>query len=219
MTTHCKEIVQCSVCGAKNEYVGISSTNTMGSQDLDTRPPEMERSTISTWVQRCPNCGYCAYSVDRISPGARDVMNMTEYKQQLNDPMYSKLANSFLCLAIIYRESKNFPGATLALLRAAWTCDDSGDVDQARMCRRKAAEMLVIMEENGQRLSKQEHTTTIILVDLLRRSGQMEQAQKVIAARRGRVNEDIIARILDFHTTLINKNDMTCHTVEEAIGE
>jgi len=78
--------------------------------------------------------------------------------------------------------------------------------------------MLVIAEDDGKQLSKQKGTDTAILVDLLRRSGQIEQARKVIAARRGGINEDVIARILDFQATLLDKNDVSCHTIAEVIG-
>ena len=140
MTTHFKKTIQCNVCGAENEYTCIGSTNTFGSQDLDTRPPEMQRSTIVASVQRCPFCGYCASEVDISCPEARTVVNTKEYKEQLNNPSYPDLANSFLCGAIVDRESRELAVATLALMRAAWACDDSGHVDQARVCRRKSAD-------------------------------------------------------------------------------
>ena len=219
MTTHYKEIKQCSVCGAENEYTGIGSTSTFGPQDLDTRPPERQRSTIIAWVQRCQDCGYCAADVsETCCPEAREIVNSREYKERLNDPTYPELANSFLCKAIIDRKSRALVAATLALMRAAWSCDDSGHLDQARKCRQKAAEMLVIAEDDGKQLSKQKGTDTAILVDLLRRSGQIEQARNAIAARRGGITEEVIARILDFQATLLDKNDVSCHTIAEVIG-
>jgi hypothetical protein len=38
----------------------VSTTNEIGSRDLDNRPAEMMRSTIQYWICRCPKCGYCA---------------------------------------------------------------------------------------------------------------------------------------------------------------
>ena len=154
MTTHYKEIKPCSVCGAENEYIGISSTGTFGSQDLDSCPPERLRSTIFAWVQRCSDCGYCAADVSETCyAGAREIVNSQEYKERLNDPTYPELANSFLCKAIIDRKSRALAAATMALMWAAWSCDDSGHLDQARKCRQKAAEMLVIAEKNGKQVS------------------------------------------------------------------
>ena len=47
MTTVFPQTVRCSVCGAENEMMVVASTNTFGgTMDLDTRPPEMKRSTM-----------------------------------------------------------------------------------------------------------------------------------------------------------------------------
>ena len=59
MTTIFEEENHCSVCGSKSVQAVIRSTNTMGPPDLDTRPAEMERSTINYWIQTCPSCGFC----------------------------------------------------------------------------------------------------------------------------------------------------------------
>jgi len=59
MTTMYEQNVDCFFCGTSSQHGSISSSNTLGSSDLDTRPAEMKRSTICYWVQRCPSCGYC----------------------------------------------------------------------------------------------------------------------------------------------------------------
>ena len=60
MTTMNEVEVTCCVCSTKSIHLSVGSTNTLGYPDLDTRPPEMERSTIYYNIQRCPNCGYCS---------------------------------------------------------------------------------------------------------------------------------------------------------------
>ena len=45
MTTIFGEEVTCAVCGSKQTVQEIGSTNTFGAMDLDTRPPEMQRSS------------------------------------------------------------------------------------------------------------------------------------------------------------------------------
>ena len=61
---------------------------------------------------------------------------------------------------------------------------------------------------------------TAILVDLLRRSGQMDDARKTIVERRAGIEEDTIVRVLDFQKMLIDKGDTSCHTIAEAfIGD
>ena len=219
MTTLLEEKTVCKVCGAEVEYTAIGSTNAFGSRDLDTRPPEMERSTIFAWIQRCPECGYCESDVSKCHRRSKEIIKKEEYEKQLNDPAFPELANSFLCQAIINRESKDYAAATWALIQAAWVCDDTERSGQAMACRQKAAEMLLFAEERGQRVADEDGSSTAILVDLLRRSGQMDHARKAIADRRSSVTEDLITQILDFQSTLIENGDTSCHTIGEALGE
>jgi hypothetical protein len=212
------EKIRCGACGAENTYSVVGSIDTFtGSADLDMRPPETARSTIFTWVQRCPECGYCAGDVNRFIPGSQEIMKGTEYNEQIKDQLYPDLVNSFLCKAIIDREARDYTAATWALIYAAWACDDSALPDQAVKCRQKAADMAVIAEEHGQQLTEQEGASTTILIDLLRRSGQLEQARQVIETRQGNISIDIISQILEFQKYLLGRNDTSCHTMSEAI--
>jgi hypothetical protein len=219
MTTIRVNKARCALCNSENEFTGIGSTNTFGSPDLDTRPPEMKRSTIFAWVQRCPNCGYCASDVRQSRPEFKAIVTGAEYRRQLNDPAYPELANSFLCKAIIDGGASDYAGATWALIHAAWVCDDADLSDEAAECRHKAADMLMTAEDHGQQVAKQEGASTAILVDLLRRSGRTADARRAIAERGTGVAEDIIVRILDFQSSLIEKSDVSCHTVSAALEE
>jgi hypothetical protein len=63
--------VGCHVCGKASPQFGIGSTNAYGYADLDSRPPEMRRSTIGYWVHRCPVCGCCAADLETAPETAR----------------------------------------------------------------------------------------------------------------------------------------------------
>lgn len=217
MTTLLEKKTRCGLCGGETKFTSIGSTNAFGSPDLDTRPPEMQRSTIFAWVQRCSICGYCAPDVSVASPGVQAVVSGKEYRTQLNDPTYPGLTNSFLCKAILDRESKDFAAATWALIHAAWACDDSIQTEPAERCRRRAADMLVLAEAHNQRVADQIGAGTAILVDLLRRSGQMDDARKTIVERRAGIEEDTIVRVLNFQKLLIDKDDTSCRTIAEAL--
>lgn len=219
MTTFYKQKVRCALCKSENVFIGIASTNASGFPDLDTRPPEMQRSTIFAWVQRCSQCGYCASDVSKSRPGSEAVVNGAEYHKQLDDQAYPELANSFLCKAIIDREANDYAVATWALIHAAWVCDDADRAAEAVVCRSKAADMLVTAEAHGQRVAEQNGASTAILVDLLRRAGRTDDARRVIAERRTGISEAIIIRILDFQSDLIEKCGTSCHTISEVLGE
>lgn len=219
MTTLYENKTRCALCGKTNKFKEIGSTNAFGSSDLDTRPPEMQRSTIFTWIQRCRECGYCASDISESNPESGAIVNGAEYRKQQNDQTYPELANSFLCKAILDREAGKYASATWSLVHAAWVCDDAKRPNKAMLCRHKAADMLVTAENQGQQVAKQNGASTAILVDLLRRSGRTDHARRAIAERRTRISEDIIIRILDFQLILIEKGDTSCHTIDEALGE
>ena len=76
----------------------------------------------------------------------------------------------------------------------------------------------MLAEEDGQQLVAQDCGSTVILIDFLRRSGQSEQARQIIAARRVNISDESLLQIIDFQARLLDKNDVSCHTLEEAIG-
>jgi len=219
MTTLYEETAKCVVCGAKSKYMVIGSTNTFGSPDLDTRPPEMQRSTMFAWVQRCPKCGYCASDISEDSEVAQDVVTGGGYLSQLNDPAFPKLANEFLCKALVDQAKQDYGSATWSMIHAAWVCDDSEHADQAMICRRKAVEMLRITEKSGPYEADEDAVRTAVLIDLLRRSERIDEARQELSGRRDRVVGATITRILDFQLNLLDRSDISCHTIDEAVEE
>lgn len=221
MTTICTTTMRCPVCDTRSNHRDIMSTNTMGPSDLDTRPPEMKRSTMFAWVKRCPKCGYCASNPGNARPKARAVVGGKEYQDQLRDPAYPELAITFLCRAILDREAGDTRAAASAFLCAAWVCDDASLAEQAIACRRKAADMLRAAEahEASGAGRHDDGAATAILVDLLRRSGQPDEARKVIAEQRSGISDDVVLRVLDFQAALFERGDVAAHTVAEALGE
>ncbi|HPD55934.1 MAG TPA: hypothetical protein P5294_03720 [Smithellaceae bacterium] len=217
MTTVFQERSSCAICGNEKEFVKIYSTNSFGSPDLDTRPPEMMRSTMHAWVQQCPECGYCASDVVKAPPEAKKIIEDEKYKSQLKDEKYPKLANLFICMSIIEEQASNCVNAMWALIHAAWVCDDSGHSNEAKTCRNRAVEMLLHAEKHDKKWAKQQGSITAILVDLLRRSGRLEEAREAIAQRRAEISGKIIITILDFQSALIKQGDVSCYTVSQAM--
>lgn len=218
MTTLDIEKAQCAVCGTETEFVGIGSTNSFGSPDLDMRPPEMQRSTIFAWVQRCPECGYCAQDMSKATANAAMLVRGTEYSQLLADVAYPELANSFLCKALIEESSEDYATAAWSLIHAAWVCDDQDKVVLAATCRSRAADMIDKAIANKQTLSEQRGAETAIQVDLLRRAGRLSDARQLAAKQRPVIKEDVILKILDFQETLIEQGNLSCYTISDALG-
>lgn len=220
MTTIYIENKKCAICGKESKHTEIGSTNAFGSPDLDTRPPEMKRSTINMWIQTCPFCGYCSPDISELIKKASEIIHSDSYQQQLNNPEFPKLANAFLCFSLINESVGNYAGAGWSCIHAAWTCDDARSDAGAQKCRKRAVTLLQKAKENGQRFAKQDGAEEAIMVDLLRRSGQFELAMSMCKKfTKDRKLNKLIKNILQFQKSLISKSDITCHTIAEAIGQ
>jgi hypothetical protein len=172
---------------------------------------------MHSWVQRCPECGYCAGNIGVKNKLVYNIISANSYREQLDNTTYPALANSFLCKAMLDKESEQFAECCWSYIFAAWTCDDARKLDLAKSCRQKAVDMLLIAQKHGQQMRTKPGEDIAILVDLLRRSGQLEQAEKVILSQRGTITEKINT-ILDYQLELIKKSDLGCHTVGEITG-
>ncbi|MCS6806858.1 MAG: hypothetical protein NZ823_17170, partial [Blastocatellia bacterium] len=207
MTTFYEEMKRCAICGEQNECVGIASTSEFGSPDLDTRPPEMTRSTIFTWVERCWICGYSTSDISRASDQTAAIVRSAPYRKQLTDATLPYLANSFLCKAILDESVGDYASAGWAIIHAAWVCDDSEKPESAKECRSRAADMVLKAIEAGQEFTKQRGGEIAILVDLLRRAGRFSEAKELIARKRDEIKDDIILKVLAFQAQLITRGD------------
>jgi ssDNA-binding Zn-finger/Zn-ribbon topoisomerase 1 len=222
VTTIKKETKKCVLCGKTSKHDIWMSTNAFGASDLDTRPPEMERSTIFMWVQRCPHCGYCAPDISDAKR-IKDINEPSEmvrgnpYQEQLKDPNYPDLANSFLCWSVLRESANDFITAGWASIHAAWVSDDdvkSGAV--AKNCRIRAVALLQKARDKGQGSAKQIGAAEALLTDLLRRSGQFGLALSMCEEGLKKKTNDIISSVLRLEKELIAKKDAACHTIPES---
>ena len=213
------EEICCSICDWKSMHPVVMGMYIHGfPPDLDGRPSkEEELPPIEFLVQRCPNCGYCAGYLGESHPDAKTVIETAEYKEQLNNSDYPSLANSFLCKTMVDNATGNLVGRTWSFIRAAWACDDEKKDDQAVLCRRLAAESLEATVRAGKRIVDQYEMNAIILVDLFRRSNQMENAKKLIEYMRDNIYDKKIRLIVDYELVLVQNKDVKRRTVEKAL--
>jgi hypothetical protein len=217
MTTYYRETLTCQNCGKTSEHQRLSSTNQFGSSDLDTRPPEMARSTLHSQVQACPHCNYCTLDISESVVDASGCVSSEAYQEQFKSPEYPALANSFLCAALIQEAIRKFGAAGWASMRAAWVCDDAKNDAAAKRCRVQAVELFRKALSAGQEIAEQLGAGDAILVDLLRRSEQFEDATRQVEIGLSKFPEEIIRDVLEFERDLIAKQDVQCHRVEEAL--
>lgn len=209
----------CAVCGATSQQTVIGSTNSFGSADLDTRPPEMMRSTIFYWVERCPSCGYCAKDIGELEPGAREVVYSEAYRDQLNLPGYPARAIDFQCMALLQSSAGELASAGWSSLRAAWICDDTNDDEHAQECRWQAYNLFQEALQAEQQIAQQNGAGTAVMIDLLRRSGRFEWAMSIAEEGIQRAGlEQIFYNIFRFQYRLAGQRDRRCYTIAQALS-
>jgi hypothetical protein len=209
---------KCSICGEVSSHYEVGSTNRFGSPDLDTRPPEMERSNIGALILTCPKCGYCAPDLSITTNNSLKVIKGEVYNRQYFSDEYPKLANNFLCYSIIQESAGKYVKAMWASIHAAWICDDEGNNIGAIKCRERAVELYQKAKKYGNRINIKTGFQETLLADLLRRSGQFEKALHICELGLTRKSESIISKILQFQKILIVRSDVACYTVADAVG-
>ena len=199
--------------------MGIGSTNSFGSPDLDTRPPEMQRSTIYHWIQRCPSCGYCSPDISECGEKTKEIVNSKEYQNIIESGEVPEVAASFLALSYEKEKQQEFSDSAWRAIHAAWICDDENNLEASAKCRKQAVNLIEKAKNHGQTIADQAGASEAITIDLMRRSGMHQEALELSATMKTENIEEIIMQVIMFEEALIAKADITAHTISEALGE
>jgi hypothetical protein len=216
MTTIARVSRNCAICRTVSSQIVLGSTNAFGPSDLDTRPAEMLRSTLPYWIERCPACGFCAPDISKPQEGAAGIVRTPAYQEQLRDPGFPALANSFLCHALLLEHAARYSDGGWAAVHAAWACDDEGSPAASR-CRERAVLLFRMAREQGQAVAAQPGADEAVLTDLLRRSGHDGEAMAACRDGLAMDPEPLIAAVLRFQQALIGRGDRKPHTISDAM--
>ena len=220
-TTYSSKKFKCSVCGTEKEYRVLTSTNAFGPSDLDTRPPEMQRSTMSMWVQECPSCGYVADEISDPCEVSPEFLKSEGYLTCEGHKLKSKLASSFYRLSMIQQESNHIMGAFFAMLHGAWACDDAKDYAGALACREKAASLATELIDGGTLKASGRENIMLMRADILRRAGRFEDVIRLYSDVKFEAegnNLEVMNAVLEFELELARRKDTTCYTVKDALN-
>lgn len=209
MTTITRIPVQCPICRSKWESPAVMSTNAFGSMDLDTRPPEMKRSTMCYWLQECHECGYVATDMNEKPPVERAFLAEENYVTCDGFSFENSLAKSFYRHHLIMLEAGDALTAIHSLLHAAWVCDDASD-NNSILLRTKLAD---IMEEYLK--THYDEFLDIMRADALRRSGQFTRL--IEEYERKEYSEALLIKIIKYEVSLALNEDDGCYTVSDAV--
>lgn len=179
MTLIMPVFVRCAVCGKESGQAYLKSSNGTGNFDLDFRPHGMIHDTIYVWISRCPHCGYCAANVGRQLKLTKRFVISDDYQQQLIDTQFPEKANEFMCASMLYEHSGSYAKAVHYSLCAAWICDDENLIERSIQLRGKIIDLIYEGARRNQLLQCcPQGGEDILLIDLLRRSGKFDEANK-----------------------------------------
>ena len=207
--------MKCSVCGKTSEQPVILSTNNFGYPDLDTRPPEMYRSTMNTWILECPHCGYVAKNEKEELKINEDYLKSNKYKTCNGINFKSDLSKNFYKRYLIESENSEDINAYFALLYCAWACDDSEDLENSKFTRQLAIELADKIIKDNKNSNDDVENLIVMKADLLRRTGEFNQLIKDY--ERLTLKDELLNKIIKFQVEKAYEKDNKCYTLEEVL--
>jgi hypothetical protein len=211
--------IKCALCGAETNANVLGSTNQFGYADLDTRPPEMARSTIEYWLMQCPSCGYCSPNISAAYDGLNDFLRTPLYVSQLANETLPIKCREFLCWSLIAEHVGKLAAAAWSAIHAAWVCDDALHDQAAIECRLRAIILINASISQEQRLFKKQEELAVLHADLLRRTNQYSEAIRIIDESLAVTQDIYIQKLLEYERLLSQKEDAQCYNSGGAIGE
>ena len=211
--------VRCALCGAASAQHVLASTSTFGPPDLDLRPNGPARWALQFQIQRCPRCGYCAENIGQRARGARRAVASIVYRDVLDNARMPELAREYFCAALVAEAAGLRDAASSHFLSAAWVCDDAEAVEQARICRDRAAEMLAAAIEWGD-VPSENPVVHGVRADVLRRAGRYDEALAALDAASSSEDDEPTqaATVLAYIRELAEAGDDDPHSVAEAFA-
>ena len=216
MTTMDEHEVTCGVCQKQTFVRMITSTNSMGSPDLDTRPAPMRRYNLGAEISRCPYCGYCCVDLESATESDISLVGQEEYQSQLTNPDFPEIANSYLCYALLNDASDDSENHFWSMLSAAWACDDEGTEDAAASCRLQAADIGLLCFDKGISFGGDKDSEIAIIVDALRRAKDFNRASALLAEHDGSCENETVQVVLNFQRDLVSKQDCQLYRIQHA---
>jgi hypothetical protein len=202
---------RCGVCGQESRQPGFRPPVPEQAPDLDLRPGEPVRSTMSRWLQACPHCGYAAPNIAEAHPAGAQAVAAAPYRALIADTAHPVLARRFLAWAHVLEETGALHAAAEATLHAAWVADDLNRDDLARQWRREA----VALWRSGPALDAEQ---SVRVIDALRRAGDFAEAEGAAEALAAINPPEAVAQVTALEARLITAEDTGRHSIASALA-
>ncbi|MBE9606744.1 hypothetical protein IAI18_17905 [Acetobacteraceae bacterium H6797] len=203
-------LVCCAICGTESQQPVFRPLPIEQPPDLDLRPGERLRGTMSRWLQVCPECAYAAPDISRAHPSAAEAVHAAPFRALIAETTHPPLARRFLAWAYVLEETGALHAAAEATLQAAWVADDAMMPDLATQWRLDA----VALWRAGPPLDVEQE---LRVVDALRRAGEWDAAVSTAEATLARHPPDMIGPALMLERRLANARDAGRYSMGSAM--
>jgi len=201
-----KQVV-CSHCKKESKQHILLSDNYPNETGLDSRPSKKAREGFTYDVQMCPHCFYCN---EDISEGG-DIELGADYMSIARDTRIDDLSKKLLLAYKVKFAEKSYSEALQLLLQATWILEDNNNPFYGKMTALLISQLEICVQQ------KRDIDYEIVLIDLLRRTGSFEKAQKYVDRIRS-FDMEIVQPFADFEARLIKDGDTSHHLMEEING-
>ena len=209
MTTYHEITCACPLCARKFNAFALSTISSGRTFDLDFRPHGPQRAAIGAGLFPCPDCGFVTKESDH---GITDPQLQKRLQQMIRSedyihPLFGTIeGRGKTCMQRAYIEDLIHPGNGYEYyLQAAWAADDANGKKNAAALR----ELALLSLARKQTLSEEEE---LIRIDLLRRTGQFEEAR---AHCRKEGKSPLFSLIAAVQMRLLEEKDESCHAFAE----
>lgn len=204
MSIRINKVTVCCLCWNEHKYTWYSSYYLRWPIELDA----------SWWiysclfsVMRCKCCWYCSGDLADVIKWAKEIINIEEYKKQLDNQENPEYVNTLLCYSMLCEKVEDYFKCGFNNLEVAWQFDYKDIPEKYIEYRLKA---LSFFEKDIQKLyelSDNDWTWKIIHIDLLRRTRQFDKAMKVLNEIKETIFAEDIIKILNIENRLIINMD------------
>ena len=213
MTSFREITCTCPLCAQTFSAFALSTASSGRTFDLDFRPHGPQRAAIGAGLFPCPECGYVMRNKDhRITdPQLQKRLQQMIRSEDYMHPLLGTIeGRGKACMQRAYIEDLIHPGNGYEYyLQAVWAADDADGQKSAAALR----ELALLSLARKQTLSEEEE---LIRIDLLRRTGQFEEAR---AHCRKEGKSPLFSLIAAVQMRLLEKKDESCHAFAETDAE
>ena len=121
---------------------------------------------MHNWLRECSKCGYVSGDLTAAIEDAQQILESYRYRAFNANSQLPELARRFEKYSLLQHADPET--AAVALIRAAWACDDADTANESKAYRNLAVEILLTLQPCP---DDEDHTTlATALVDVLRRA-------------------------------------------------